>query len=127
FDADLRPVELAQHLRDRNRSIARGAAELTPIACRRVLILEKLVQPRRVRRVDADLERLQPVAIPVALERERVLRRRDERVEMRERRRLALAEIGEEDAALLDDRIGAQTDVLAQAATFRLGGCLHTA
>src|SRR5258708_15548444 len=68
-------------------------------------------------RIDADFERLQPVAVPVALEGERVLAGCDECIEVRKRRCLAFAEIGEEDAALLLHGIGAQPYVLAQAAT----------
>jgi hypothetical protein len=78
-----------------------------------------------VRRIDADLEGLQPVAVPVAFERERVLRRRDEAVEVRECRRLARAEIREEDAAFLYQRIRARTDVLVHATSGRLGRCLQ--
>ena len=121
LDADLRPVVLAQHLADRQVGIRRLAAELLAVAPRRVLVLEVLVQPGGVRRVDADLERLQPVAVPVALEREGVGVGRDEAVELRKRRRLAFAEVGEQDAALLDHRIGDRLDVLAQPAAFGLG------
>src|SRR5438046_5348737 len=78
-----------------------------------------------MRRVDADLERLQPVAVPVPLEREGVLVGRDEAVEPRKRRRLAGAEIGEEDAASFSERIRAQPDVLAKAACRGLGGRLE--
>jgi hypothetical protein len=73
-----------------------------------------------VRRVDADFERLQPIAIPVALERERIFLRGDEAVEVWKSRRLAGAQIGEQHAALLHHRAGAQANVLAQAAARRL-------
>ena len=79
------------------------------------------MQERGVRGIDADLERLQPVAIDHALEREGVAVRRDEAVEMRKRRRLARAHIGEQDAALLHHRIGLLPDVGAQVAALRLG------
>ncbi len=79
------------------------------------------MQERGVRRIDADLERLQPVALDHALERESVAVRRDEAVEVRERRRLARPQIGEQDAALLDHRIGLLLDVGAQVAVVRLG------
>ena len=74
-----------------------------------------------MRRIDADFERLQPVAVDQALERESVGRGRDEAVEMRERRRLAAAQIGEQDAVLLDDRIGLLFDVGAHPAALGLG------
>ena len=46
---------------------------------------------------------------------------RDEAVEMRKRRRLAVAQIGEQDAVLLDHRIGLLLDVGAHPAALRLG------
>ena len=46
---------------------------------------------------------------------------RDEAVEIRKRRRLARPQIGEQDAALLDHRIGFLPDVGAQIAVVRLG------
>ena len=74
-----------------------------------------------MRRIDADLERLQPVAVDVALEGEGVGVRRHETVDLRKRRRLAFAQISPENAALLDHRIGALGDVLAQHGILRLG------
>src|SRR6202035_5491585 len=79
------------------------------------------MQVRGVRGVDTDFERLQPVAGPVALEREDVAFGRDETVEFRKCRRFALAEIRPEDAALLDHGIGALLDALAQLRILRLG------
>ena len=43
------------------------------VALLRVLVVEEAMQERGVRRIDADLERLQPVAIDHALEREGVV------------------------------------------------------
>ena len=83
--------------------------------------MEEAVQERGVHRVDADLERLQPVAIDHALEREGVGVGRDEAVEMRKGRRLARAQIGEQDAAPLDHRIGRLPDVGAEVAVVGLG------
>ena len=54
-------------------------------------------------------------------------RRRDEAVEMRERRRLARAHVGEQDAALLHHRIGGLADVLAHPAAVGLGRRLQAA
>src|SRR5260221_14469790 len=81
------------------------------------------MQERGMRRIDADLERLQPVAIDVALECEGMAIRRDETIDFRKRRRLALAEIRPQDAALLDHRISALRNVLAQHRLLWLGGC----
>src|ERR1700733_11940044 len=78
------------------------------------------MQVRGVRGVDTDFERLQPVAGPVALEREDVALGRDETVELRKGRRLALGEIRPEDAALLHHGIGALPDALAELRVLRL-------
>ena len=51
--------------------------------------MEETMQERGVRRIDADLERLQPVAVDHALEGEGVGGRRDEAIELRKCRRLA--------------------------------------
>src|SRR5712691_941293 len=83
------------------------------------------MQERGVRRIDADLERLQPVAIDVALEREGMAIRRNKTVDFRKRRRLAFAQISPENAALLDHRIGALGDVLAQHRILRLRRCFQ--
>src|SRR5207302_6897438 len=112
----------AQQPADRQSRIGWRAAELPAVARGGILVLEEAVQPRSVRRIDADLERLQPVAVPVPLERKGVLLRRDEAVEVWERRRFAGAEIGEEDAASFRHRIRAQPDVLAKAVARGLGG-----
>src|SRR5215212_4820557 len=74
-----------------------------------------------MRGVDADLKRLQPVAVDVALECKRMAVRRDEAVDLGKCRRLALAQIGPEDAALLQHGIGALFDVLAELRLFWLG------
>ena len=74
-----------------------------------------------MRRIDADLQRLQPIAVDHALEREGVRVGRGEAVEVRERRRLARAHIGEQDAALLDHRIGLLADIGVHPAALRLG------
>ena len=79
------------------------------------------MQKRSVRRVDADFERLQPVAIDVALECKGMAVGGDEAVDLRKRRRLAFAQISPEDAALLDHGIGALPDALAQVRALRLG------
>ncbi len=96
-------------------------AEHAAVAFVRVLVLEEAVQERGVHRIDADFERLQPVAVDHALEGEGVRRGRDEAVEIRKRRRLARAEISPQDAALLDHRIGFLFDVGAEIAAVRLG------
>src|SRR4029453_19330411 len=87
-----------------------GGAELPAVrGLERGLVLEIAMQERRMRRIDADLERLQPVAAPQALEGEAVARRRDERVERWQgRRQRALGpEPGEDDARAHLQRIAA--------------------
>src|SRR6476660_5663303 len=103
-----------------------GAAELLAIGCRRILILEKPMQIGCVRRIDADLQRLKPVAAPVALERKSVAVRGDETVEFRKGRRLTLAKIRPEDAALLDHGIGTLLDAFAQLRALWLGRRFQT-
>ena len=120
-DGDLGPVVFAQHLGDRQIGVDRGGAELLAVARLRVLVLEEAMQEGGVRRVHADLERLQPVAFPQALEGEGVGVRRHETVERGEGGRLALADIGEDHAGADLDRIGALVHALAQLAADRLG------
>src|SRR5262245_25289112 len=67
-----------------------------------------------MRRVDADLQRLQPVAAPMPLECKGVAVGRDDRVDLGKGGRGAFAEIGPEDAGLLDDGVGALLDALAE-------------
>ena len=105
----------------RSRAGGRGA-ELLAIGGGRILVLEEAMQERGVRRIDADFERLKPVAFHQPLEREGIGVRRDEAVDLGEGRRLALAKIGPEDSAALHDRIGALPDVLAERRVRRLGG-----
>ena len=122
---DLGAVVFAQYLRDRQVGIRGLAAELLSITIGDVLVLLKAVQKGCVRRIDADLQRLQPVAVPVALEGEGVGVRRGEAVEMRERGRLAGAQPGEQDPASLGHGIRALPDVLAHPAALRLAGRLQ--
>src|ERR1700722_18354594 len=74
-----------------------------------------------MRGIDADLERLQPVAVDVALEGEGVAAGRDETVDLGEGGRVDLAQISPENAALLHDRIGALLDALAEFGIRRFG------
>ena len=77
-------------------------------------------------RIDADFERLQPIAFDQAFEREGVRRRRDEAIEGGKGGGLAGAEKGEQDAALLDDGICSLANVGAEIALGRLGRSLET-
>ncbi len=78
--------------------IGGGGAELLAVGvARRILVLVEAVQVGGVGGIDADLQRLQPVAVDHALEGEGVRARRQEAVEVGEGGRLALAEIGEDD------------------------------
>jgi hypothetical protein len=74
--------------------VDRGVAEQFAVAERRVLVVEEAVKERGVCRVDADFQRLQPIAVDHALEGEGVALRRDKAIELRERRRLARSQIG---------------------------------
>jgi len=80
-----------------------------------------------VGRVDAHFQRLQPVAVDHALEREGVGRGRRETVEVRKRRRRARPHIGKQDSALLHHRIGLVPDIGAHSATLGLGRRLQAA
>src|SRR3984893_13715776 len=73
-----------------------------------------------MRRINADFARLQPVARDQALEGKGVRVRRREAVKMRKRRRVATAQIREQDAASLHDGIGFLPDVRVHATSFRL-------
>jgi hypothetical protein len=119
--ADVGAVVLAQHLGDGHVGVGRGAAELLAVAFGRVLVLEEAVQVRGVRGVDAHFERLQPVALEQALEGEGVAVGRDEAVEVGEGRGLALADVREHHAGLLDHRVGRLLDAAAQLAGGGLG------
>ena len=121
LDLDLRAWMLAHQLRHRDFGTNRGVAKQLAVAKLGVLVVEEAMQERGMHRVDADFERLQPVAVDQSLKREGVRRRRDEAVEMRKRRRFARPQIAEQDAALLDDRIGFLPDVGGEPAAFRLG------
>ena len=73
-----------------------------------------------MRRVDADLESLQPVAAHVALECEGVAIGRNKTIDLGKCRRLAFAEIGPQNSALLNHGVSALRDVLAQRRVLRL-------
>ncbi len=120
LDLDARARKLAHDLRHRHLGVFRLVAEHPAVALVGILVLEEAVQERGVHRIDADFERLQPVAIDHALEREGVGGRRDEAIEVRKCRRLAVAEIGPQDAALLHHRIGLLLDVGAEVAVVGL-------
>ena len=121
LDLDARARKLAHDLRHRHLGAERLIAEHLAVGLLRVLVVEEAMQERGMRRIDADLERLQPVAIDHALEREGVRVGRDEAIEMRKRRRLARPHVGEQDAALLHHRIGLLPDVGAEVRAVRLG------
>ena len=64
LDIDDRAVVFAQDLGHRQVGAGGGAAELLAIGGRGVLVLEEAMQIGGVRGIDADLQRLQPVAVP---------------------------------------------------------------
>ena len=74
-----------------------------------------------MRRIDADLERLKPVALDEPLEGERIGVGRDEAVDFREGGRLALTEISPQNPAALHHRIGPLADIPTQGGIGRLG------
>ena len=107
FDANFRLIVFAQHLGHRDCSIAGGAPELAAVAVARILVFVVDMQEGRMRWIDANLQRLQPVAFPQTLEGEDVAVRCDKAVEVGKGRRLARAKIGPQDARLGHHRIGA--------------------
>ena len=126
LDVDRRPRVLAHHARHRDVGIGRVGAELLAVGfAGRVFVLVEAMQVGGVRRIDADLERLQPVAVDQPFEGEGMCRRCEEAVELGERRRLSFAEIRKDNAVLDHDRIGALADPLAEHRAFRLGGGLE--
>ena len=116
-----RAIKLAQHLGDGHFRIGRSTAKLLAVARRGVLIFKKTVQVRRVRRINADLQRLQPVALKQALEGKGVRAGGDKAIELRKRRWLAFAQIGKDDAGALYHLVSLLLDGTTQAAAFRLG------
>src|SRR5690606_22612895 len=78
------------------------------------------MQERCMRGINADLQRLQPVTLHLALEREGIGIGRDEAVDLRKCRRLAFAEIGPKDTALFHHWISALLDILAEVGIGRL-------
>jgi hypothetical protein len=66
------------------------------------------------------MARLQPVAVHVALECEGVAIGRDKTIDLWKCRRLAFAEIGPQNSALLDHGVSALGDVLAERRILRL-------
>ena len=121
LDVDLRARELTQQTRHRNVGIGRRRAELLAVGSAGVLVLVEAMQVGGVRRIDADFQRLQPVALDQALEGEGVGAGGEEAVEVGEGGRFAFAQIGEHDAVLDDDRIGPLAHPLAKHAAFGLG------
>ena len=112
LDPDLGTRVLAQQPGHRHVGVCRAVTELLAVAVVRVFVLEEAMQEGGMGGVDADLERLQPVALPQALERENVGLRRPETVEIRKSGRLVRAHVREHDAVLLDHRIGGRPDPL---------------
>ncbi len=135
LEADVGLGELAHDARHRPllAVLAAGAGAAELLAGRVVadivqrVVLQKAVQERRVRRVYADLEGLQPVGVPQALEGKAVRGRRGETVKRGEgRRRAALvAQPGKQHAGFFNDRIAALAHALAQLAAGGLGRCFQ--
>src|SRR5690606_34931645 len=96
-----------------------SVAELPAVGLVGVVILEEAMQERGMRGVDADFECLQPVAVDVSLEGERVVLGRDEAVEFGKRRRLARTHVGEHDAVAFDARVRRRADLGVEGAAGR--------
>ena len=107
-DAEARPVELARDLR--------------------VGVADRRVEERDVARVDAALERLEPVALLDALGDERVGLGQERPLELRQRRRRARGpHVGQDDPAPLLARIGDVADLRGEARLRRLARHLEAA
>jgi hypothetical protein len=132
-EADLGAMELAHDPRHRPALAADVAgarsAELSTVGLvvGHRSVVQIAVQERRMRRVDADLERLQPVAMPEPLEGEAVAGGSEEGVERRQSagRRPLVTEPREQHAGARLQRIAALANALAQLRADRLGGGLE--
>ena len=121
LDVDFRPVVFPEH---RGLGHVAGAvAELLAIA--RIVILEEAVQEGGVGRVDADFQRLQPVAFPPALPGEAVGLRRGETVEVRQGLWFPLPQPGEDHAVAFEARIRRLAHAPVQVGAFGLGRLLQ--
>src|SRR5262249_32900011 len=98
FDLDARTRKFAHDTRHWRVGIVRGAAKYFSVTLARILVVEEAMQERCVHRIDADFKRLQPVAVDHSLEREGMAVGGNKAIEIRECRRLARTEIGEENA-----------------------------
>ena len=137
FVTDLGAADLAHHARHRpalavdltHAGGAKLAAELLLAAGVKHIVLQIAMQERGMRRVDADLEGLQPVASPQPLEGEAVRGGRGKAVEGRQRgqRQVFGAEVGEDHARHLPHRVAALAHALAQRGADRFGGSLQAA
>jgi hypothetical protein len=121
-------VELTHHLGHRQALAVEfaqaGAAELAAVAFFQRLVVEEAVQKRRMRRVDAHLKRLQPVAVPQALEGKAVRGRRGKAVERGEGRgrHVLRPKPAKQHASLFNKRVATLLDTLAQRAARGLAG-----
>ena len=121
------PRRLAHHARHGPAlaaDLARtGVAELAAVGFLQALVVEEAVQVRGMRRIDAHLEGLQPVAVPQAFEGEHMAVGRAEAVQRGQRRRLRAVgpEPAEQHPRAGLQRIALLPDARAQAAAFGLG------
>src|SRR5580658_7808275 len=126
FSVDLRARIFSHDFRHRQRRVRRRTAKLYSIVSRRIVILEKTMQKRSMGGIDANFERLEPVARDMSLESEGVGVGRDETIKVRKRRRLAGSQIGEQDAVAFANRISLVPNLGVKSAPFRLGRRLET-
>ena len=120
LDSNVRARVVAQQLGHRDVGIGGLVAELLAIAVGGVFVFEETVQERGVCRVDADLHRLQPIALPQTLEGKDMGVGGAETVEIGEFRRLTRPHIGEDDAVLFDHGVRGGLDLLVHLRAFRL-------
>ncbi len=137
LEADVGAVELAHDARH-GPALAVGLAQAgaAELLARRVIpdglqrrIVQEAVQKRRVRRIDAHLEGLQPIAVPQALEGKHMGIGRHPTVQPRQRwgRAPLLPQPRKQHPAALDDRVAALSLPVAQRAAQRLCRRLQTA
>src|ERR1700756_742105 len=121
FSIDLRSRMFPHDFSHRQRRVRRRTAKLYSIVSRRIVVFEKTMQERSMGGIDANFERLEPVARDMSLERESVGVGRNETIEVRKCGRLAGSQIGEQDAAAFANRVSLVPNLGVKFAPFRLG------
>src|SRR6266446_9952127 len=126
FSVDLRARMLPHDFCHRQCRVRRRTAKLYSIVSSLLVVLEKTMQERSVGGIDADFERLEPVARDMSLERKGVGVGRDKTVKACKRGWLAGAQIGEQDAVAFANRVSFVPNLGVQLAALRLRRRLET-